>query len=69
MEDIVQIDANFIEQNTHFESLIKELQMGFFKTDVLVPIRHHHDFPNPEVQEDTTLLLMPDAIMILKIKP
>src|SRR5690606_3117415 len=27
--------------------------------ETLVPMRHHHDFPNPSVQEDSTLLLMP----------
>lgn len=59
MEKTVQIPASFIEQNTHFPSLIGALRSAFSEHDTLVPMRHHHDFPNPEVQEDSTLLLMP----------
>ncbi len=59
MDPIIQIDANFIEENTVFSELIQELKNNFKKDEVIVPMRHHHDFPNPEVQEDTTLLIMP----------
>lgn len=59
MENIVQIDSIFIEQNTNFNSLIQELKKGFASDEIMVPMRHHHDFPNPEVEDDTTLLLMP----------
>ena len=59
METIPQIDANFIEKNTVFSELIQELKNNFKKDEVIVPMRHHHDFPNPEVEEDTTLLIMP----------
>lgn len=59
MENIVQIDARFIEENTHFPDLIDALEQGFAQKGTLVPMRHHHDFPNPEVGEESTLLLMP----------
>ena len=59
MENILQIDAKFIEQNTIFTELIQELKQSFSNRSILVPMRHHHDFPNPAVKKDSTLLLMP----------
>lgn len=59
MENTVQINAAFIEENTHFPDLIDALERSFAEASVLVPMRHHHDFPNPEVGDDSTLLLMP----------
>ena len=59
MEDIKLIDAKFIEENTNFPALISELDSGFSSKNMIVPMRHHHDFPNPEVEADSTLLLMP----------
>jgi len=59
MEDIKLIDAKFIEENTNFPALISELDSGFSSKKMIVPMRHHHDFPNPEVEADSTLLLMP----------
>ncbi len=59
MDNIVQIDANFIEKNTNFPELISALKKGFFSNNIIVPMRHHHDFQNPEVNSDSTLLLMP----------
>lgn len=59
MDTIVQIPASFINENTHFPSLIDALRVAFSDHETLVPMRHHHDFPNPEVQTDSTLLLMP----------
>ena len=59
MEDIKQIATDFIEQNTVFTELIAALKSGFSKNEILVPMRHHHDFPNPKMQTDATLLLMP----------
>jgi ornithine cyclodeaminase/alanine dehydrogenase-like protein (mu-crystallin family) len=59
MEQVIQIDSNFIEKNTHFIELIEELKYYFSKNKVIVPMRHHHDFPNPKVNADSTLLLMP----------
>lgn len=59
MNPIIQISSDFIETNTSFPELISELKLCFSKKDVIVPMRHHHDFPNPKVEVDSTLLLMP----------
>ncbi|GGG55269.1 ornithine cyclodeaminase family protein [Bizionia arctica] len=59
MDHILQIGDSFIEQNTIFSELILELKQSFSNNNVIVPLRHHHDFPNPEVSADSTLLLMP----------
>ncbi|MEX6626375.1 bifunctional Delta(1)-pyrroline-2-carboxylate/Delta(1)-piperideine-2-carboxylate reductase [Tenacibaculum salmonis] len=59
MEKIIQIDNNYIEDNTNFSELISELKSSFSSQDTIVPMRHHHDFANPEVNADSTLLLMP----------
>lgn len=59
MDKILQIEDSFIEQNTVFPELILELKQSFSNNNVIVPLRHHHDFPNPEVNSDSTLLLMP----------
>jgi ornithine cyclodeaminase len=59
MDNIAQINADFIEQNTDFIQLISALKQGFSSKEIIVPMRHHHDFPNPEVHSDSTLLLMP----------
>ena len=59
MENILQIDANFIENNTIFPELIQELRAFFLQKNIIAPMRHHHDFPNPSVNTDSTLLLMP----------
>lgn len=59
MDNIKQISNEFIEKNTNFLELISEIKINFSNDEVLVPMRHHHDFPNPEVNSDSTLLLMP----------
>ncbi|EAR02986.1 ornithine cyclodeaminase family protein [Maribacter sp. HTCC2170] len=59
MTKLVQIDDQFINTNTIFSELILELKNGFSSKNSKVPMRHHHDFPNPEVGADSTLLLMP----------
>lgn len=59
MDKIEQISADFIEKNTNFTELILEIKHHFSTDEVIVPMRHHHDFPNPDVNVDSTLLLMP----------
>ena len=59
MHTLIQIDENFIEQNTVFPELIEKLKRNFSNRNVIVPVRHHHDFPNPITNKDSTLLLMP----------
>lgn len=59
MEDVIQIDANFINEQTDFSELISELKIGFTEGSILVPNRHHHNFPHSENSRDTTLLIMP----------
>mgnify|MGYP001413828420 CR=1 FL=1 len=58
MNNTKLISDDFIEKNTVFPELISALKQAFSNRDVLVPMRHHHDFPNPEMQADSTLLLM-----------
>ena len=59
MNKIKQISTEFIEENTNFLELISEIKHCFSSDEVIVPMRHHHDFPNPKVQADSTLFLMP----------
>ncbi|CAL2101586.1 Ornithine cyclodeaminase [Tenacibaculum sp. 190130A14a] len=59
MNEIIQIPSEFIEENTSFLELINELRTVFSENTTIVPMRHHHDFPNPKVDADSTLLLMP----------
>jgi len=59
MEDILQIGGSFIEENTDFTDLISQIKDTLSCDDIIVPQRHHHDFPNPDVAVDSTLLLMP----------
>lgn len=59
MDKIKQIDNIFIENNTVFPELISAINHSFALNEVLTPVRHHHDFPNPKVNADSTLLLMP----------
>ena len=59
MEPTIQISDDFINDNTNFSELISALKSGFASKDIIVPQRHHHDFPNPETGKDSTLFLMP----------
>ena len=59
MAKMVFIDDIFIEENTLFPELISEIKNSFSFQKTIVPTRHHHDFPNPKTQANTTLLLMP----------
>lgn len=59
MEQTVHISDEFVNNNTDFSKLVAALKKGFASPEILVPQRHHHDFPNPEMGVDSTLLLMP----------
>ena len=59
MDKILQINSGFIEKNTDFLELVSELEKAFSSSETIVPMRHHHDFANPKVNADSTLLLMP----------
>ncbi len=59
MEDIAIIKGDFIEKSTDFSELSSAIQKGFASSKMLIPTRHHHNFPNPTVDTDSTLLLMP----------
>ncbi len=57
--NIPYITSKEIENNTNFNALITTLKHAFKDNSTIIPMRHHHDFPNPEVGDDSTLLLMP----------
>lgn len=59
MNTIPFISDAFIAENCNFSKLIEALRKGFSNTEIEVPMRHHHDFPNPQEKVDSTLLLMP----------
>lgn len=56
MENYINIDDTFINNNTHFKKLIQLLKRAFASKDTITPQRHHHDFPNPRSRSDSTLL-------------
>jgi ornithine cyclodeaminase len=55
---MIQISAAQIEKANDFKELVDELRGGF-QSSIETPMRHHHDFPNPKEDQDSTLLLMP----------
>jgi ornithine cyclodeaminase/alanine dehydrogenase-like protein (mu-crystallin family) len=59
MNSIQLISDSFIEQKCNFQQLIDRLKEGFSSSNIQVPLRHHHDYPNPPEDKDSTLLLMP----------
>ncbi|WP_420602558.1 ornithine cyclodeaminase family protein [Flagellimonas sp.] len=59
MKQPIYINETFIEENTNFLELVDELSKIFNSGSIVVPKRHHHDFPNPKTNKDSTLLLMP----------
>jgi len=51
-------NAGQIELILDYSNLIQELRAGF-RGDYEVPERHHHNYPNPSGEKESTLLLMP----------
>ena len=52
------ITGEEISKALKFEELIAELRSAF-QGNVTAPLRHHHDYANPQEEIDSTLLLMP----------
>lgn len=48
-----------MESHTDFNELIELIRQGFSDGSIHTPMRHHHDYANPEEAIDSTLLLMP----------
>ncbi|SHG86438.1 ornithine cyclodeaminase family protein [Flagellimonas flava] len=59
MEQSIQINADFIEQETNFGELVELLREGFATREYVIPQRSHHNFPNPKTNKESTLLMMP----------
>ena len=59
MTGIPYIEDKFVQDNTNFLQLIQALKEAFSMDTTEVPLRHHHDFPNPKEGVESTLLLMP----------
>ncbi len=59
MKEFKYIDSSFIEDSTFFPHLTEVLKEAFASREMIVPLRHHHDFPNPNQDIDSTMLLMP----------
>lgn len=59
MDIPVFIDSDFIEAHSSFVELVQALKKAFATNGTIVPQRHHHDFPNPTKEKDSTLLVMP----------
>ncbi|NNE15677.1 MAG: ornithine cyclodeaminase family protein [Saprospiraceae bacterium] len=59
MDQIVHINAQFIQEETNFLELIDELKSYFINDKILSPLRHHHEFLNLNSHSKTSLLLMP----------
>ncbi|MCB0651052.1 MAG: ornithine cyclodeaminase family protein [Saprospiraceae bacterium] len=59
MQDFAFIDSTFIENHSSFPELVEILRTAFAEHKMIVPMRHHHDFPNPGHSKDSTMLLMP----------
>jgi len=53
------IDKETIEANYDFREVIDNLDSAFSNSSIEVPMRHHHDYPNPPEEDESTLLLMP----------
>lgn len=55
---MIQIEDQQLEKLLSYDILIPALQKAFCD-NITVPLRHHHNFNNPEEGTDSTLLLMP----------
>lgn len=53
-----QITQDQLEEVLSFPVLVEHLRAAF-RQNITVPVRHHHDYPNPAEGVHSTLLLMP----------
>ena len=58
MNNIPFFDQEILEKALKYNLLIEALRVAF-QEDYTIPLRHHHDYKNPEENKDSTLLLMP----------
>lgn len=56
--DIKYIDADELDQLLTYDKLIPRINDAFAQ-DYNIPMRHHHQYPNPKEGMESTLLLMP----------
>jgi len=59
MKEIPFVSEEFINSNTNYPELVRRLRLAFADDMIIVPQRHHHDFPNPNENQESTMLLMP----------
>jgi ornithine cyclodeaminase/alanine dehydrogenase-like protein (mu-crystallin family) len=59
VKNIPIADALMIAEKLSFDALIVQLEQAFTDASITTPARHHHDYPNPKEEIDSTLLLMP----------
>lgn len=59
MQNIPLIDANFINIHTDYRELITKIEKAFKSSETEVPLRHHHDYYNPQEKTNSSLLIMP----------
>jgi len=55
---MLHISAEQIQEINQFDTLVEALRHGF-RSNIETPMRHHHDYANPNASQDSTLLLMP----------
>lgn len=55
---MIHIEDQQLEKLLAFDALVPSLQQAFCD-DITTPLRHHHNFDNPEEGIQSTLLLMP----------
>lgn len=56
--DVKYIDADQLDELLLFDQLIPRINDAFAQ-DYNIPMRHHHQYPNPKEGMESTLLLMP----------
>ena len=55
---MINISKEQLEANLDYPILIETLRKAF-QEEIIVPTRHHHNYQNPKIGIESTLLLMP----------